>query len=155
MLQKIKKIWHKYKKLIKWVIILVILIVLSVILYKMLFYSTDEKSVYGVRLNEIKEHKITDSKLEKLKKDSKVEKVSDVNIKIKGKLIKYFILFDEGVSKDEIKGKVNDMLGLLDENIKGFYDITFYIRQNTGDDEKYIMLGYKHKTKDYVVYDEF
>ena len=156
MLPKIKKFLKKYNKQVKIGLIVLVVLILFLVLYKSLFYSSSEKAVYGVRLRDIKENEFTsEEKKDVEKKSSDVEVVSSLKITVKGRLIKFFVTFDDGVSNEDIKGKFNEMLGFISDDVKGYYDITFYAVQEKEDKETYPIIGYKHKNKDQITFDEF
>ncbi len=154
MLPKIKKFMKKYKKqIIIGVVILVILIVF-LILFKSLFYSDSEKATYGVRLMDIEQNELTDDdKKEFQSKISSLAGISKAEVNVKGRLIKVFATFEEGVSTDDIKARFNEMTGFLSEKVKGYYDVTFYAIQSQNGETKYPVIGYKHKSKTDISFD--
>lgn len=156
MLTKIKKFVIKNKKQVKLGIIIILAILLMIILYKTFFYSSAEKSIYGVRLRDIKEHEITSKDIKELdKKSSSIEGISNVDIVIKGRLIKFFVTFDDDISTDDMKTKFTSMLDYLSEDIKSYYDVTFYAEQIKDKETKYPVIGYKHKTATEITWDVF
>lgn len=155
MLSKIKKFLKKNKKLVKIGAVLLIILIVLLVLYKSLFYSDSEKANYGVRLRDIKENEFKVSEKKKVEeKSSALEGISDVKITIKGRLIKFFVYFDEETTNDVIKSKFNEMLSFVSEKVKGYYDITFYAIINTDDEKTYPVIGYKHKNKAEIAFDE-
>lgn len=155
MLLKIKKFLKKNKKVIKIGIVLIIILIILLVLYKALFYSSAESSIYGVRLRDINKNEFKQEEKKKIeKKSSELEKISTVKISTKGRLIKVFINFEEGTTNDIIKQRFNDILGFVSEKVKGYYDITFYAKINVDNKETYPVIGYKHKNKPEISYDE-
>lgn len=154
MLTNIKKWVRNNKEKVRNILIVTVIVVIMLVLYKLLFYSTAESSVYGMRLRDINKHEISNKELKEYEEKSKLEGINKIDIKIKGKLIKYFIEVPNEVSNDDVKNKINEMLGFLTEDIKGFYDITFYVNKEQEEEIKCIMIGYKHKSKESVIYDE-
>lgn len=155
MLPKIKKFLKKYNKQVKIGLIVLAVLILFLVLYKSLFYSSAEKAVYGVRLRDIKENKFTSEETKEVEKKSKdIQGVSSVKINVKGRLIKFFVTFDDGISNEDIKGKFNEILSFISDKVKGYYDITFYAVQEKDDKETYPIIGYKHKSKDQITFDE-
>ena len=155
MLSKIRKFLRKNKKLVKVGIILILLLALLIVLYKVLFYSSAESSVYGERLRDIKENEFKkEEKEEVIEKSSEINGISTVKISVKGRLIKLVINYEENVSVDDIKNSMNTMLGYFSKKVKGYYDITFYAKQNKEDKENYPIIGYKHKNKENISFDE-
>lgn len=155
MFSKIKGFLKKYKTIIKILIVLMVLGAVGFGLYKLLFYSSAENSIYGVRLRDIKDNEFKiEEKKQVEEKVAGLEKVSTVKITIKGRLIKFFINFDEDVTNDVIKQRFNDALGFISDKVKGYYDITFYAKVNKGEEEKYPIIGYKHKNNTVISFDE-
>ena len=112
MLPKIKKFIKKNDKQVKIGLIILVILIIFLILYKSLFYSNSEKSTYGVRLRDIKDNEFTyDEKTDVKEKSTGIDGVSSVKITVKGRLIKFFVTFDDGVSNDDIKDKFNKMAG--------------------------------------------
>ena len=152
----VKKFVRKHKKEVTIAVIVLVALLFVIILYKSLFYSKSEKSVYGVRLNGIEDHKLKDDKLETWEsKIKKMDKVSDCKVELKGRLIKFFVTFESDVSTDDIKTKFNDIVKDIDEDTKSYYDIELYAKQSKDGTMKYPVIGYKHKSKDSVSYDTF
>lgn len=156
MLPKIKKFIKKNKKQVKIGVIVLIILIVFLVLYKSLFYSNSEKAIYGVRLRDIEDNEFTEEEQSSVqKKSSKLEGVSSTEILVKGRLIKFFVTFDEGISNEDMKNKFNDMLGYISDKVKNYYDITFYAIQNKDDEESYPLIGYKHKNNTEITFDEF
>ena len=156
MLPRIKGLISNHKKEVKIGLVVLVGLILLIILYKSLFYSTSEKAVYGVRLRDLKEHELTTE--QRVKVHDKVEKmdgISAVKITVKGRLIKFFITFDEGISADDMKAKCNDTLALFSDDIKNYYDITYYVIQKSEDKTTYPIIGYKKKGTKEISFDVF
>ena len=155
MLLKIKKFLKKNKKVVKIGIIVIASLVVLIALYKILFYSSAESAVYGERLRDIKKNEFkSDEKSEIIEKSSKINGVSTVKIAVKGRLIKFTINYEENVSVEEMKNSMNQMLGFISDKVKLYYDITFYAKQNKEEKETYPLVGYKHKNKTEISFDE-
>lgn len=156
MLPKIKKILKTHKKQVKIGLIVLAILIVLLVLYKSLFYSDSEKATYGVRLRDIKENEFTDEEKKSVQEQSSnIEGVDSVSINVKGRLIKFFVNFEDGLTNEDIKGKFNEMLGFVSDKVKSYYDITFYAIQNKDGEEKYPVIGYKHKSKEEITFDEF
>ena len=152
----IKRYVKKHKLEVTIAVGVIVALLFIIVLYKSLFYSTSEKSVYGIRIRDIKEHKIESKELKAWQSDVKdMDKVTDCNVEVKGKLIKLFVTFESDVSTDDIKTKLNDVVNGIDKKITSYYDITLYAKQSKDGDMKYPVIGYKHKTSDTVSYDTF
>ena len=154
MVPKIKTFIRNNKKQVKIGLIVLLAIIVLLVLYKSLFYSTAEKAVYGVRLRDIKDNEFTkDEKSEVQSKSSSIDGVKETKIIVKGRLIKFFVTFDEGVSTDDIKAKFNEMLSYMSEKVKGYYDVEFYAEQIIEGKTKHPVTGYKHKNKTEISFD--
>ena len=155
MISKIKKYIVKNKKLVTRILIFVIILIILLMLYKILFYSSSEKANYGVRIKDIKDYPFDDDKISELKQKTKeIEGIDNVKITLKGRLIKYFISVSDTMSKEDIKNKVNEAISFIDDKTKSYYDITVYVSQTVNGEKKYPIIGYKHKTKDAMTFDE-
>ena len=155
MLSKLKRFIKRNKKLIIWIIFFILVMISLLVLYKILFYSDDEKAIYGVRITDIDEYKLEKKDVTSLeKKASELEKINSVKITIKGRLIKYFIDVDSSLTNDEIKNKINEMANQIDDDTKSYYDVTFYVSKKTEDSVTYPIIGYKHKNKENITFTE-
>lgn len=156
MLPKIKNFVIENKKIVILVSIIILALILLLILYKSLFYSNSEKAVYGDRLRDIKKNEFTkEQRVETYDKVVEVAGVSEAKISVKGRLIKFYVTFDDGVSAEDIKNKFNEMLGFLEDDVKGYYDVTFYAAQTADGKTKYPVIGYKQKGRDLISFDTF
>jgi len=154
MLPKIKRFIKNNKKQVKIGIIILFILVGLLVLYKSLFYSNSESATYGVRIRDIKENQFPKEDIAEVReKSSNVEGVKEAKVIVKGRLIKFFVTFNEGVSTDDIKNRFNEMLGFMNEKIKGYYDVTFYSEQILDGKTKYPVTGYKHKGKTEIAFD--
>ncbi len=154
MLPKIKRYIKNNKKQVAIVLVVIAVLLVCLVLYKALFYSSSEKAVYGVRLRDIKENEfVKEDKKEVLDKASEIEGVSNVKIEVKGRLIKFFVTFNEGVSTDDMKNKFNEMLSSISSKVTNYYDISFYSEQMVEGKTKYPVTGYKHKAKNEISFD--
>ena len=154
MLPKIKRYIKNNKKQVAIVLAVIAGLLVCLVLYKALFYSSSEKAVYGVRLRDLKENEfVKEDKKEVLDKASEIEGVSNVKIEVKGRLIKFFVTFNEGVSTDDMKNKFNEMLSFISSKVTNYYDISFYSEQMVEGKTKYPVTGYKHKAKNEISFD--
>lgn len=155
MLPKIKDFVLNNKKLVVIGVAILFALILFIVLYKSLFYSSSEKANYGVRLRDLKDNEFTKAeKLEVIDKSSKEEKVEKVEINVKGRLIKVFVTFEDNATNDEIKASFNKTLEYVSDTVKGYYDISFYSTVKREEKEVHPVLGYKHKSKDTISFDE-
>ena len=156
MLPKIKRFVRNNKKQVKIGLLVLLVIIILLVLYKSLFYSNSEKAVYGIRTRDIKEHKIKGKDEENWKsKALEIDKITECKIVVKGRLIKFFITFEDGVSTDDIKTKISDVSKILSKNVTSYYDVTFYAKEVKSGETKYPVIGYKHKSKDSISFDTF
>ena len=155
-MEDIRRLIRHHSKEIKIGLFILLAVILLIVLYKSLFYSSSESAVYGVRIRDIKDNKITTKTINGWKESVlDIDKITECKIVIKGRLIKFFVSFDEDVSTDDIKNKFNETIKLLPEKVIGYYDITFYAKQNKDSNTKYPVIGYKHKNSDSISFDTF
>ena len=103
---------------------------------------------------DIEQNELTDDdKKEFQSKISSLAGISKAEVNVKGRLIKVFATFEEGVSTDDTKARFNEMTGFLSEKVKGYYDVTFYAIQSQNGETKYPVIGYKHKSKTDISFD--
>ena len=156
MIPKIKKFIKNNKKIVKICILALLILILFLVLYKSLFYSNSEKNIYGVRLRDIKEHEFTKKMIKEVEsKSSELEEINKTNIKIKGRLIKVFVTFDDDATTDDIKARLNDIVSYIDTDVKSYYDVELYSIQMKDDKTSYPVIGYKHKNKTEITFDVF
>lgn len=155
-MQKLKKFINKNKRIIIIVVVLIIILVLLALLYKTFFYSNREADIYGVRLTDLKENEFKLKEKEEVEqKANEIEGVSKAQINIKGRLIKILVYFDDNVSTEEMKVKFNTILEYISSEVKSYYDITLYAKQDVEDKTVYPIIGYKHKNSVEVNYEVF
>ena len=154
MLPKIKRFVKNNKKQVKIGLLVLLVMIILLVLYKSLFYSSSEKSVYGVRIRDIKEHEFTKEMIKEVEsKSSKLEKTSKTEIKIKGRLIKIFVTFTDDATTDDIKARLNDIVSYIEDDVKSYYDIELYSIQTKDNKTSYPVIGYKHKNKTDITFD--
>ena len=153
---KLKKILKKYKKIIILAITLIIIMVLAIVLYKTFFYSNREADIYGVRLRDLKQYEFKQKEREEVEqKANEIEGVGKAQINVKGRLIKVLVYFDDNVSTEEMKVKFGTILDYINDEVKSYYDITLYAKQDKEEDTVYPIIGYKHKSSAEVNYEVF
>ena len=154
MLPKMKRFVRNNKKQVKIGLLVLLVMIILLVLYKSLFYSSSEKSVYGVRIRDIKEHEFTKEMIKEVEsKSSKLEKTSKTEIKIKGRLIKIFVTFTDDATTDDIKARLNDIVSYIEDDVKSYYDIELYSIQTKDNKTSYPVIGYKHKNKTDITFD--
>lgn len=146
-----KSFFKKYKKII--IIVVIVLIIIGVILGLFSLVAPDyRKSLYGNRLESIKEHKIDSKKITNIKKDVKeLDFVSSVDYNLKGKIMNFVIVVAKDTKLTESKKIGNNILDKLDKNEKDNYDIQVFLISDEKNDN-YPVIGYKHKTSDELVW---
>ena len=153
---KLMKFLKKNKKVITLIAIVLAILIVIITLYKVFFYSNRESDIYGVRLRDIKQHefKLKD-KEEVEQKANEIEGVGKAQITIKGRLIKVLVYFDDNVSTDDMKAKFSTILEQISDDVKSYYDITLYAKQDKENKTVYPIIGYKHKNNAEVSYEVF
>lgn len=123
---------------------LILLIVIGVIFSKMLF--GDKASTYGDRLTGIVK---LDAKIDdKITKDYLDKKeVSDITLRVQGKIIYVTINFQKGTKLDTAKEIATKVIEYYDEEAVDYYDFGFFLIEDTDQtDEKntgFIVAGTK------------
>lgn len=146
-----KSFLKKNKKIIMIIgIVLVVLVVLLGIIH--LVAPDYRKSLYGDRLDDIKEHKIDSKKIDEIKANVKaLDYASDITYDLKGKIMNFVITINKDTSLENAKKIGTIILDGLDKNEKDNYDIQIFLI--TGDDsDTYPVIGYKHKTRDEIAW---
>ena len=156
MIPKLKKFCKEHKKLIKIGLLVLVILIAFLVAYKLLFYSNNEKDIYGVRLRDIEANEFTKSDIKEVKeKVSSIAGVKKVQIEVKGRLIKFFVTFEDEISSDDIKTKFNELVGYISEKVHNYYDISLYSIQEKDGKEYYPVIGYKHKNNIEISFEVF
>lgn len=143
------------KHIKKYRVIIIVLIVIALMLctffaFKSFLYPSDSKSVYGNRLDGIKDVPITSNKkmgvVNEIKTNAEV-KTSSMNVQ--GTIINVIIRGKDSLAVDKAKEIVGNTMKKFSDKEKEAYDIQFFI---TG--TKYTLIGYKNKTTADVVWTE-
>ncbi len=153
--RNIKKIFKKHKKLIVGIFLAIIFLILLIGLYKVFFYSSNEKDIYGVRLRDREDYNISNKELDNIHTDIlKMQTVKNVEVKIKGRLIKFFVEYETTTNKDKMKKVFNDSYNLIKEDVRSYYDVTFYSILEKDNKKTYPLVGYKHKNEKAITWQE-
>lgn len=141
----------KHKLLI--IIIVIILIVIGVMIGLFSLLAPDyHKSLYGNRLEIIKDHKIETKNIDKIEKDvTDLDYVSKFDYNLKGKIMNFVITVNKDTSIDNSKKLETIILDNLDKNVKDYYDIQVFLIADEEND-KYPVIGYKHRTSESLVW---
>lgn len=129
--EKMKKLLKNKKFVIVTVLILIGLICL--ILLKGFFYPNGNLSIYGNRLDGIKDIKFSNADKDKvIKSINSNEKAESAKINIHGKIVNVIFNVAKDTSVDDAKSIANESLNNFSEAVRGYYDIQYII---TMDDE--------------------
>lgn len=108
---------------------------------------------YGDRLKGIDKVKFTNKEISALEeKISDRNKIKNVTVDIKGRLVYITIKVEEDTDLDDIKDYCKERLELFDEDELKYYDIQFTVVNEKDDAKHYPAMGYKHKTSDNIVW---
>ena len=142
---------RKYKLLIGILIFLFIILIAGILIIgPSLFFSNDK--LYGNRLNNIEEHKISDTSVNEIKTSIKDNtNVKDVNFKKVGRILNFEIKVASETNIDEAKNLSNVILEKIDDEDKSYYDIQVFLTCDE-ESEVYPKIGYKHKTSESFVW---
>lgn len=146
-----KSFFRNHKLLI--IIIVIILIVIGVMIGLFSLVAPDyHKSLYGNRLENIKEHKIESKKIDKIEKDiTDLDYISKFDYNLKGKIMNFVITVSKDTSIDTSKKLGTIILDNLDKKEKGYYDIQVFVITDEKNDN-YPIIGYKHRTSEGLVW---
>lgn len=135
----------KHKGLFICLAILLVLIILAVIGIKKIVFPDDSVSKYGDRLKDIDNYSISDTTFDDMEtKFKENELVTKFDYKITGRIIKIFITVKEDMDITKSKELSSIILETLDEDIKSYYDILYYVSCDLEND-LYPLLGNKNK----------
>lgn len=130
--EKLKKMLKNKKFMI--VAILILIGIICLILLKGFFYPNGSVSVYGNRLDGIKNIEFSKSNQDEIIKSIESnEKVDSAKMNIHGKIVNIIFDVKKDTSVDDAKNIANESLNNFSDEVKGFYDIQFII---TMDDEE-------------------
>lgn len=146
-----KSFFRNHKLLI--IIIVIILIVIGIMIGLFSLVEPDyHKSLYGNRLENIKEHKIESKKIDKIEKDiTDLDYISKFDYNLKGKIMNFVITVSKDTSIDTSKKLGTIILDNLDKKEKGYYDIQVFVITDDKNDN-YPIIGYKHRTSEGLVW---
>ena len=148
-MNNIKKFVKENKIMTSIIGIIIIFIIVVGITVKAFFPSGNS---YGNRLDGIEKYEMTKETISKLEKEiTDDEDVSKTKISIKGRLINVIINV-ESADLDDMQNFCKQKLDLFEEEELNYYDIQFYLIDETNDD--YPSIGYKHKTSDKIVWNK-
>lgn len=127
----------KFLKKNRYTIILLIVFVLLVILglkVKNILVPDEGKATYGERLKDISKHPIKEEVYKKIEEELLSNKtVTKVTHRLQGKIINYYITFDNKVSVKDAKALGESIIKGFDEDTLGYYSVQIFLLK---DDEK-------------------
>ena len=126
-----------------------LLLTILVFFIKFAFFPNDGKAVYGDRLNGISDVKINNAKFEQIQSAlEEKEEVKTASVSVSGRILDVMIVANDDVSVDTAKTFTDKVVEALEEDQKKYYDIQVFISKTNGD-EKFPIIGYRHKKNDY------
>lgn len=154
----LKKINIRKGKKIKVGYVLASIVILLVLIFGIKMILPNDSSKYGDRLDGIKDitfgSKEKNKIIDKIKKDDKVE---SCELDVKGKLITIIFDVKKDTSLDDAKKIASDSLEVIQDKVKGFYDIQFMISKKTEEAKEdgkteFPIMGYKNKKTSGIVW---
>ncbi|MBQ2873314.1 MAG: hypothetical protein IJE89_04885 [Bacilli bacterium] len=131
-------------------LVLILIIILFIICSRMIF-STGETE-YGNRLNGlIKLEKSVTTEI--INETKELDQVENITIRTQGKIVYTTITFKEGTKKNKAKEIANNTLTKYSEEVIGYYDFEYFLKENIkeqeveeGKEEKkgFVIVGQKH-----------
>ena len=144
-----RKLWKNNKITILFITVIIVMIVILALLIFPL-YSSRSGSVYGKRLEGIKDVKIEKSISNNIKKAYEdTEKVEKVTTDLKGKIYNILVYVNDGVDLNEFVDFSSGVLSNFDAEQLGYYDIQFFLISSTEGNEKTV-IGYKNKDSETI-----
>lgn len=145
----------KLIKRYKWIILgfFILLIIILGWVFKDFFLSHDG-SIYGNRLDSIKDVPIDDAlKKEMAELLTSEEGIKTVKTNVKGSIIYINIYVDETITISRVKEMANETLTKLSEEQLAAYDLSFLIDYASDTENKdFPIAGYKNKNKNKIVW---
>ena len=143
----------KIRKRVLRIVILVVLLIIGVgtaLFLKEFFFSNDEKVIYGTRLKGIEKNKISNETKENAKASIK-EEVSNVEIRIAGKIVYITIKVKEGTTLDVAKALGAKPLEAFSAEEKSYYDFQVMIDCET-ENPQFPIIGYKQHSRETITW---
>lgn len=135
------------KKIIMALVILFAVLIAAIQIQNILF-PNDGIAIYGDRLK----GKVKLSKnIEKKVKDSLAEGVSDIKLRVSGRIINITITVYSDVSRDTAKSYANKALESFTAEEKSYYDFQFYLVKD-GESTEFPIIGYKIQDKENITW---
>ena len=141
-MNKLKELWGNNKVLIVLGMILVACVI-AIIIVTISYFFGENSDRYGDRLKDIDKYPVTETiKKEYTSSLSEDEKVEEVLIDIKGRIIYITIDFALDTSLIEAESKAASSINELSEDILSYYDIIFTLKCSESENsEGFTILG--------------
>ena len=151
-MKKVKRVWQENKVLLVLGIILMVCLAVVVIVSLTYFYGSSD-SVYGKRLESIKNVPLNDKLFKDIENELKTnEAVKEVTTKLKGKIVYINIEFIEATKMEDAKNVATSTLELFNDDELEVYDIEFTISSlSTTDFVGYTLMGARNANGSGVV----
>ena len=142
-----KKLWNNNRVLFFLLTILLICFIAIVVVASTFFYSKSS-SEYGDRLVDINKHPISSEVKDSFKETvEKNKSVTNVTIKVIGRIIYVTINFDEKIKLENAQKLISDSLEVFGEDIMGYYDIDFILKS-----DNFVILGAKNAKSEEIAW---
>ncbi len=126
-------------------ILVFILIVVGLLVLKEVMFPTENKAIYGTRLEGIDKVPINKEKRNNIIASFK-DISSSVTVRVAGRIVYINVKTNGDVTRDSAKDYSNRTLEVFSEEEKNFYDIQFLI-DNAENGAQFPIMGYKHHSK--------
>ena len=130
------------KKIILIAIVVIVIFVLSLLVYKNLFSSSNSSRYDGIENYELTADEINSAK-DKLNELGSIE---DIDIHINSKIIKIVVKLNEDIDFETFKSKANETISSFSEDNLSYYDVEIFVDSSNEESEIYPQIGYKFKT---------
>lgn len=143
------KFIKKHRYAIITALVFLILIVLAALGLKEVFFPDDNKSVYGTRIDGIEDVPIKDSVVSEIKsKLTTLKFVKKVDYNLEGRRMNFVIIIENDTNLTTAYTTGDTILECLTDEIKNYYDIQIFLKEEKVDEDEeiYPKIGYKHKT---------
>ena len=152
-MKKIKKIWHDNKIFIVLGLILVVCF-LAICTVVVTYFFGGSDTVYGDRLDDINKHPISENfKKEYIDNLEKNEKVRNVELYNKGKIIYINIGFVGDTTLDEAESIAAESITTFDEKLLAYYDVNITLESpKTAISDGFTIMGARNKSGTSVVW---
>lgn len=127
--------------------ICLLLVILAAFAVYRMFYPSNDKSVYGNRLDNAPE--ISSEMISKIKEkmiNSEIVNTIDYNTTVK--TMKFYVDVKDNTKIESAKKLSNIVIENLTDDIINFYDISIYLTQKNGKMKEYPAIGYHSKGDD-------